>query len=103
MAASRFDLAATTDTLLYTATAAKKRVVNVNFAARTQAANIRLAHTSGGAPADTDYLVYDLSLPAIGAFFEKTQIWIENGEKLYARASATGVSVVVYGPPEENL
>lgn len=100
MALGRLDLAATTETLLYTCPAGKAAAVNVTFTARTQAANIRLALTSGGAPAATDWIAYDYPLKAAGDDREFTQIWVTAGEKLYAYASATGVSVLAYGPEE---
>lgn len=94
------DLAADTDTLVYTLPVGKKASVNVSFCARTQAAQVRLAVTSGGAPADADWFEYDVSLAANGVL-ERTQIWLEASERIYARASETGVSVVVYGPVED--
>lgn len=94
------DLAAATDTEIYAVPSGKKASVNVAFCARSQSANVRLAVTGGSAPAAGDWIEYDVSLPASGVL-ERTQIWMTAGEKLYARASAAGVSVVVYGP-EEN-
>lgn len=94
------DMSADSDTLLYTVPAGKKASVNVSLCARTQAALVRLALTSGGAPADTDYLEYDTPLAARGVL-ERTQIWMTAGEKLYARASETGVTAIVYGPVED--
>lgn len=94
------DLSADTDTLVYTLPAGKKASVNVSFCARTQAADIRLGVTSGGAPAATDWIEYDVTLAQNGVL-ERTQIWMEQNERIYARASATGVSVVVFGPVED--
>ncbi|MFQ5625421.1 MAG: hypothetical protein ACE5FM_02075 [Methyloligellaceae bacterium] len=95
------DLAAATDTEIYAVPAGKKASVNVAFCARTQSAVVRLAVTDGALPAAKDWIEYDAALAAAD-ILERTQIWMTAGEKLYARASATGVSVVVYGP-EENL
>ena len=95
-----FDLAAATDTVIYTVPAGKKASVNVSLCARTQAADVRLAVTGGGAPADADWIEYDATIQA-GGVLERTQIWLTAGEKLYARASATGVSAVVFGPVED--
>lgn len=94
------DLSADTDTLVYTAPSGKKASVNVSFCARTQAADIRLAVTSGGTPANADWVEYDVTLQQ-GGVLERTQIWMNANERLYARASAAGVSVVVYGPEED--
>ncbi|MGE3627620.1 MAG: hypothetical protein AB7G34_14740 [Hyphomicrobiales bacterium] len=94
------DLSAASDTELYEVPSAKKASVNVSLCARTQTALVRLAITSGGAPANTDYLEYDTPLAAQGVL-ERTQIWMTAGEKLYARASETGVTAIVYGPVED--
>ena len=93
------DLAAATDTEIYAVPAGKKASVNVAFCARTQSADVRLAVTNGALPAAKDWVEYDVSL-IVSDILERTQIWMTAGEKLYARASATGVSVVVYGPEE---
>ena len=95
-----FDLAAATNTELYEVPAGKKASVNISLCARTQAADIRLAVTSGAAPAATDWIEYDATIQA-GGVIERTQIWMTAGEKLYGRASATGVSAVVFGPVED--
>jgi len=94
------DMAAVTDTLVYTLPAAKKAAVNVSLCARTQGALVRLAVTSGAAPVAADWIEYDVSLAQNGVL-ERTQIWLDASERIYARASVTGVSVVVYGPVED--
>lgn len=97
MAVGRFELTADTDTLIFTATGPASK--NVNFCCKTATGAIRLAHTAGSTPADTDYLEYGRTIP-VGGSFERTGIFLETGEKLYARASVSGVSVVVCGPEE---
>lgn len=97
MAVGRFELTADTDTLIFTAAGPASK--NVNFCVKSATASIRLAHTGGSTPANTDYLEYGRSIP-VGGSFERTGIFLESGEKLYARASASGVSVVVSGPEE---
>jgi len=94
-----FDLSANTDTLIYTCPSSTVATKTVTFVARTQAATVRLAHTTGGSPASTDYYAYGRSLAA-SKEYEKSGIFLNAGEKLYARADATGVSVVVTGPEE---
>lgn len=93
------DLAADTDTLVYTLPTGKKASVNISLCARTQAAQIRLAVTGGSAPTDADWIEYDAAL-AQGGVLERTQIWLSAGDRIYARASETGVSVLVLGPVE---
>lgn len=99
MAVGRFELTADTDTLVYTCPADTVATINVNFCAKSANAAIRLAHTGGSTPAATDYLEYRRTLAA-GDSFERTGIYMTEGERLYARASASGVSVVVSGPEE---
>lgn len=92
------ELAVDTDTLLYTCPSGKEGSVNVSFCAKTAGpASIRLALTSGGAPAVTDYLEYGATI-GIGGVAERTGVWISDGEKLYGRANTTGVTVIVMGP-----
>lgn len=100
MAVGRFTLSADTDTLIYTCPADHVATKNVSFCATTQNAAIQLAHTAGSTPADGDYLEKGSTL-GVAQSFERTGIYLEAGEKLYARASATGVNVVVSGPAED--
>lgn len=93
------DLAADTDTLVYALPAGKKASVNISICARVQAAQLRLAVTAGVAPGDADWIEYD-ALLAQGGVLERTQVWLDAGECIYARASEAGVSIVVYGPVE---
>jgi hypothetical protein len=95
------DLSADTETLVYTLPAGKKASVNISICARSQAAQIRLAVTGGSAPTDADWIEYDASLARNGVL-ERTQIWLDAGECIYARANEAGVSVVVYGPVENG-
>jgi hypothetical protein len=99
MAVERYELTADTDTLIHTCDTGKVDTVNVSFCAKSANAAIRLAHTGGSTPAATDYLEYGRTLAAADSF-ERTGIYMTAGEKLYARASASGVSVVVTGPRE---
>lgn len=90
-------LAADTDTLLYTVPAGKVATVNVRFANRAASAiAVRLAAGAGAAPADADYLSYDLSIPGNG-IGEDTALVLSAGEKIWARSNVAGTSVRIHG------
>jgi len=95
------DLPATTNTEIFECGAGKKAWVAVNFCCRAGAANVRLAHTSGGTPGDADWIEYDVPLAVGGPPLLREGIRLEDGEKLYAWASAEDVSVNVYGKEED--
>lgn len=90
------DLAAATDTDLYTVPAGTVATANVSFCNRTGAPiRVRLA-VRNGALTNADYLEFDAEVPANGVL-ERTAIACEAGEIITARASAVGVSAVVRG------
>lgn len=91
---SGFDLAATTDTLIYTCPTGKRASVTVAFVNRgTGAPKVRLARGTGASPAATDYLEYDTSL-AVGAPLIRSGIALSPGDKIWVR-SDTGSVVTV--------
>ena len=90
------DLAANTDTVLYTVPAGQVDTVTVALVARTAAATVRVAVAATAVPAAAEYLEYDATLPA-GGVLERTGIVMSAGEKIVARASVAGVSVRVHG------
>ena len=91
------DLAAATNTTLYTVPASTFSVVTVSVLNRgAGAATIRLAVASSATPADSEYLEFDTSLSAKGVL-ERTGIVIDAGKLLVVRSSATSVNAVVYG------
>lgn len=90
------DLAANTDTLLFTA-AASPQTFNVRFANRTNAdVKIRVAIGTGGAPAAADYVDYDIKLLASG-ILEDTGLVASSGEKVWVRSDTANVSVRAHG------
>lgn len=99
MAAGRFDLAATTSTLIYTCPSNTVGVKYVSFQSRTANATIRLSHTGGSTPAAGDYLEYGRTVPVNG-YYERTGIYLTAGEKLYAYSDVADVSCIVAGPEE---
>ena len=91
------DLAAATNTTLYTVPASTFSVVTVSVLNRgATSATIRLAVASSATPADSEYLEFDTSLSAKGVL-ERTGIVIDAGKLLVVRSSATSVNAVVYG------
>jgi hypothetical protein len=91
------DLAAATNTTLYTVPASTFSVVTLNVVNRgSTAANVRVAVASAATPGDAEYIEYDVSLAAKGVL-ERTGIVIDAGKLLVVRSSAVNVNAVVYG------
>ncbi|MDO9428452.1 MAG: hypothetical protein Q7T93_16670 [Methylobacterium sp.] len=92
-------LTANTDTLLYTVPASGRNfgVVTVNLACSTADANVRLAYGTGASPAAGGYLIYDYPLKAAGAPLRIERDMLTPGTKVWARASAAGVSAILTG------
>lgn len=90
------DLAAATDTLLFTA-GVTPQTFNVRFANRnTTAVKIRVAIGTGVSPAATDYVDYDVPILANG-ILEDTGLVASSGEKVWARSDTANVSVRAHG------
>ena len=91
------DMAAATDTSVYTVPADTYSVVTVSFCNRgSTTANIRLAVAAAGTPAASEYIEYDVSLGPNGVL-ERTGIVAQATKVIVARSSATNVSCVVMG------
>lgn len=90
------DLAAATDTDIYTVPASTVATVTVAFVNRTAASIAARLAVRSAALADTDYLEYDASIPANGVL-ERTGIVLSAGEIITVHAAAAGVSVRVHG------
>lgn len=90
------DLSAGVDTLLFTS-AATPQTFNVRFANRNSVSvKIRVAIGTGGAPAVTDYVDYDLPVQANG-ILEDTGLVASSGEKVWVRSDTANVSVRAHG------
>lgn len=94
---SGFDLAATTDTLIYTCPSGMRGSVTVSFCNRgSTAVNVRLARGVGGSPAATDYLEYDAPVSA-GIPLIRSGIPVQGGDKIWVRASAVNITAQIEG------
>lgn len=91
------DLAAATNTTLYTVPASTFSVVTVSVCNRgASAATIQVAVAASASPGAAEYIEFDTSLSAKGVL-ERTGIVLDAGKLLVVRSSAVSVSAVVYG------
>ena len=91
------DLAAATNTTVYTCPSSTFAVVTVSVCNRgASAANIRVAVASSATPGNAEFLEFDTSISAKGVL-ERTGIVMDAGKLLVVRSSATDVNAVVYG------
>jgi hypothetical protein len=91
------DLAAATNTTLYTVPASTFSVVTLNLVNRgATAATVRVSVSASATPADSEYIEFDTSLTAKGVL-ERTGIVMDAGKLLVVRSSAVSVNAVVYG------
>ena len=91
------DLAAATNTTVYTCPSSTFAVVTVSVCNRgASAANIRVAVASSATPGNAEFIEFDTSISAKGVL-ERTGIVMDAGKLLVVRSSAVDVSAVVYG------
>jgi len=91
------DLAAATNTTLYTVPATTFSVITLNIVNRSASVvTVRVAVASAATPADSEYIEYDVSIAAKGVL-ERTGIVMDTGKLLVVRSSATSVNAVAYG------
>jgi len=91
------DLAATTNTTVYTVPNETFAVVAVNVTNRnSQARDIRIATASADTPDNAEWIEYDSELLGNGVL-ERTGIVLDAGKKIVAYSQSTDVNVVVYG------
>ncbi|MBD8051756.1 hypothetical protein [Limnohabitans radicicola] len=91
------DLAATTNTAVYTVPAGKVASFNVNVLNRTTSnVTVRMAISATSSPTNSEFLEYEATVPANGVM-ERTGLVASAGKNLVIYASSTGVSVNVFG------
>lgn len=94
------NLAATTDTTLYTVPANTRAALTVNLCNRGPTpAKVRVALTNGGALSNADYLEYDVELGVSGVL-ERSGVLLTAGQVLIVRTDVASVSAVVWGVEE---
>jgi hypothetical protein len=91
------NLLAATDTTLYTVPTTTFTVLTVSICNRNATtATARVAIADLDAPANAEYIEYDVILTANGVL-ERTGLVLEAGKKIVVRSSAANVSAVCYG------
>jgi hypothetical protein len=91
------DLAAATNTTVYTCPADTFAVVTISVCNRgATAANIQVAISSSATPTAAEYVEFDTALSAKGVL-ERTGLVLDAGKLLVVRSSAVSVNAVVYG------
>jgi hypothetical protein len=91
------DLAAATDTTVYTVPAGTFTVASLSICNRGGTpANVRVAVAASGTPGNAEYIEYDATIAANGVL-ERTGIVMEAGKLLVVRSSAINVTAVAMG------
>ena len=91
------DLAAGTNTSLYTVPANTFGIVTLSICNRGNSAiSVRVAVASAGTPLDSEYIEYDVEILAKGVL-ERSGIALAAGQILVVYSSAVNVSVVAMG------
>ena len=91
------DLAAATNTTLYTVPADTFAVVTVSLCNRGgTAVEVRIAVSTSDTPADSEFVEYD-SLVSANGVLERTGLVLDTGKKIVVRSNAINVSAVAYG------
>jgi hypothetical protein len=91
------DLAAATNTTVYTCPADTFAVVTVSVCNRgSSPCTVQVAISSSATPGAAEYVEFDTSLSAKGVL-ERTGLVLDAGKLLVVRSSAVSVNAVVYG------
>ena len=91
------DLAATTNTTVYTVPATTFSVVTVSICNRSASTvTVRLAASASGTPSNAEWLEFGTQILANGVL-ERSGIVLDTGKNIVAYSSTTSVNVVVTG------
>lgn len=91
------DLAAATNTTLYTVPADTFTVLSVSICNRnTTAVNVRIAVASAATPTNSEFIEYDTQIVGNGSL-ERTGIVLDAAKLIVVRSSAVNVTAVAYG------
>lgn len=91
------DLAANTDTTLYTVPASTVGTVNVSLCNRgTTSASVRIAIAGAAAPVNSEFIEFDTVIQPRGVL-ERTGIVMQAGMRIVVRSSLINVSAVCWG------
>jgi len=91
------DLAAVTNTTVYTVPATTFTVATLSICNRSASAiTVRVAIASAATPVNSEYIEFDVQILAKGVL-ERTGIVMDAGKLLVVRSSSLDVSAVVYG------
>ena len=91
------DLAATTNTTVYTAPASYYAIATVSFCNRNASdVTVRLAVANTATPNTSEFLEFNAAISG-GSVLERTGIVLDAGKRLVVYSSNTNVSVVAFG------
>lgn len=93
------DIAATTNTTVYTVPTGKTATISINICNRgtsSSSVNVRVAISASATPTNAEYIEYDATL-VTGAVLERTAIVVSAGKNIIVYSSANGISANVYG------
>lgn len=91
------DLAATTNTTIYTAPSSYYAITTVSFCNRNSSdVTVRLAIANTATPANSEFLEFNAAI-AGGSVLERTGIILDAGKRIVVQSSNSNVSVVAFG------
>lgn len=94
------DLAANTDTTVYTVPAGTLTVCNLTVCNRTSTpVTVRVAIAAAAAPTGAEFIEYETNLAGNGVL-ERTGLVLDAGKRLVVRSSAASVNAVAMGMEE---